>query len=429
MQVRTALLLLAILARAESDLPREILNLSRIRAKMRESVDLAPHYTCLETVARSHRPLGKTDFRPVDTLRLEVTRIGHQEFYSWPNARRFEENSGEIVGAGTISTGEYSSHAFDVFANSATQIQFVGEESYRGHVALRYDFRLASFASRWTLTYAGRSGVVASYGSFWADRNTLDVIRLDDYADQIPAALPITSTTSQIDYATVRIGETAVHLPQSAQLRVGVPDGEDRNVIEFSQCRPYATESVIRFDDAGPTIESASRTAPQDITLAPNLTLALQLSQSIDSKTSLEGDTILARVAADVREHRQVIISKGALVRGRVRRLERYSDPVPNFIVGLEFVEIEEGEKHWIFRARLDRVDPIAGLSWMLSTKHGETSLSVETGDPRFPKVQRVVGERFDIADLPGVGTFFVQGEQFRLPQGLNMLWRTVPEK
>ena len=363
----------------------------------------------------------------MDTLRLEVTRIGHDEFFSWPNARRFEENTGAIVGAGTISTGEYSSHAASVFVNPATQTQFAGEESYRGHVAMKYDFRLASFASGWTLTYAAKSTVVASYGSFWADRDTLDVIGLEAHADQIPAGFPVTSTTSQIEYATVRIGETAVHLPQSAQLLVGVPDGEDRNLVEFSQCRPYTTESVIRFDDASPT--RGTQVAPQEAALAPNLAIALQLSLPIDSKTSLEGDMIRARVAADVRAQHQVIISKGALVRGRIRRLERYSDPVPHFIVGLEFVEIEDGSKLWIFRARLDRVDPIPGLSWMLSTKHSENLMLFGNGGPLDALSQRLTGESVYTIDLPGVGSFFMQGDQFRLPQGLNMLWRTVAEK
>ena len=55
MQVRTALLLVAVLDDAQSDLPREVLNLARIKAKMRESLDLAPHYTCTAATTNSAR--------------------------------------------------------------------------------------------------------------------------------------------------------------------------------------------------------------------------------------------------------------------------------------------------------------------------------------------------------------------------------------
>jgi hypothetical protein len=46
-------LLVAVLAHAQSELPREVLNLARIKAKMRESLDLAPHYTCTAATPNS----------------------------------------------------------------------------------------------------------------------------------------------------------------------------------------------------------------------------------------------------------------------------------------------------------------------------------------------------------------------------------------
>ena len=407
------------------EIPREILDLSRIKAKMRESLSRVPFYTCLETVERLHRAKGKREFRSVDKLRLEVTRIGDDEFYSWPEARRFEGNVDDVVHGGAISTGEYSGHAINAFANPATQIQFSGRETYKGHVSLKYDFQLASFASGWRLNVDGKSGIVAVNGSFWADAESLDLLRLDSHAEDIPPELPITAASSRIDYAIMRIGETAVVLPESAQLQLAEPDGEDRNQVEFSQCRPFTAQSRIYFGAAPPPTESAPARIEETV-LPPSVSLALELTQPIDSETSFEGDAIKARVSTDVKYRGKVLIAKGATVRGRLRRLERYSDPVEHFIVGLEFVEIESSAKRWIFRGLLDRIDPLPGLSWVLSTKRGEMRLTSGRGGPLDMPYQVIRGEKLYTADLPGVGTFFLEGTQFRLPVGLHMVWHTT---
>jgi hypothetical protein len=420
MTIRAIVLLVAVLAKAQTALPPEVLDLSRIKAKMRENLDRMPHYTCLETIERSHRAPAKTDFRLVDTLRIEVTRIGQAEFYSWPGARRFEDDASDIVRSGTISTGEYSGHAATIFSNPATQIHYSGEETLKGHRALKYDYRVASFASGWTLRYAEQSGMVAAYGSFWADAETLELLRIELHADGIPANLPFKAVLSQIDYAKVRIGDADVVLPQSARLLLSRRDGESRNQVEFSQCRPYATKSAIRFD-AEPEMESAQPPGIDELFLAPNISLSMELTQAIDSQSAAEGDVITARLSADAKLKNQVMVPKGALVRGRIRRLERYADPVPHFIVGLEFVEIDSGSKRWIFQCHLDQIDPVPGLSWVLSTKTAHT-FEGGRGQATFYTFQ---GETLYTAEVPGAGTFFLQGTRFRLPEGLHMLWRT----
>jgi hypothetical protein len=414
-------LLAGALAFAQAELPKEVLDLARIKAKVHENLSRLPRYTCLESVERANRPPGKPDFHVVDTLHLEVTRIGEDEFYSWPGGRQFEGSALALVGSGTISTGEFFGHAANVFDNPATQIHFAGKERYRDRAALRYDYMTASFASGWTLNFAGHKGVASSYGSFWADADSLELLRLDSFAGDIPAGLPFLAVTSRIDYTRVQIGDARVILPQSAEMSVTRPDGEDRNRLAFGHWRPYVTESTLVVDERAPAAE-AVKASVQEFTLPANLAIALRLEQPIDSSSAGEGDPITARLAADLKVKSAVVVPKGALVRGRIRRLERYSEPVPHFIVGLEFAEIEFDGKRWLFQARLEQVDPIPGLSWVLSNKHAESF----GGKPGEATMQIFKGETLATADVPGVGTFFMQGTRFRLPGGFHMLWRTT---
>jgi hypothetical protein len=53
------------------------------------------------------------------------------------------------------------------------------------------------------------------------------------------------------------------------------------------------------------------------------------------------GDRITASIEAPVSNHGAVLIPKGALLLGRIRRLERQSDLRPHYLVGLEFTDIE----------------------------------------------------------------------------------------
>ncbi|HTS77801.1 MAG TPA: hypothetical protein VMG40_16435 [Bryobacteraceae bacterium] len=422
-------LLLPVLAQVPSDLPREVMVLAQIRARVRADLEKLPRYTCIETIERSRREGKQPDFRLVDTLRVEVTRIGQEESYSWPGASRFSDSMRDIVDSGTISTGEFSGQAGNVFGNSASQIRYMGEEPLKGRPALKYNYSIAAFASRWKLTYAGQSAMVAESGSFWADPDTLDLVRLVSDAQQIPPELPITSARSQVDYAKMRVGDSGLILPQSALVLTSDHSGENRNEVEFSQCRPYLTESSIRFDDTPPA-EVPKPAAMQDSQLPPGISISMELTQAI-SESAVEGDPVIARVSADARLKNQVVIPKGALLRGRIRRMERYSKPVPHFIIGLEFVAIEAPPRRWTFHGSLERIDPVPGLSWFLSIGHARESRP-QLLDPHNGLMEwtwsSYKAETVYSADAPGTGTFFMQGTRFRLPAGLHMTWRTLAD-
>jgi len=89
----------------------------------------------------------------------------------------------------------------------------------------------------------------------------------------------------------VRIGPREVLLPQDADLRTTGADGEEhRNVIAFTHCRGFSTESTVHFDDAAPAAESVV-SVPKPVgaegTLPQGLRISVALRTPLNDETSV----------------------------------------------------------------------------------------------------------------------------------------------
>jgi hypothetical protein len=417
------LIFLSCLAVAQTELPAGVLILSRIRQKMSQNLSRLPDYICVETIVRAQRAAESSPFRPVDTVRVEVLHVDDRELYSWPGEKKYQDSLGLLIAGGTTSSGEFALHARSIFLGDS-QSTYFGEEMVRGRRALRYDYRIGLLSSGMTLGYAGFHGRVATRGSFWVDPETFDLLRFDVHAEQIPPDLPYSGAISTVDYGRVRIGDSETLLPQSAEVVLNNNSGAaSRNHLQFSQCRGYGARSEIRYDAELSATPAPKLDQPVEIDLPADLRLGMQLEQELNSNGAAEGDLITARIETAVKKKNVVLIPAGALVRGRIRRLETYHQPRPHFIVGLEFLEISFDGKRAAFTGRLDWIQPLPGISWLLHTSKSK-SFSDAVGE-----IDTTHNETIRTADLPGVGTFFVEGAQFKLPAGLHMLWRTVELK
>jgi hypothetical protein len=217
-------------------------------------------------------------------------------------------------------------------------------------------------------------------------------------ADDIPPQLRVFDTTTRIHYARTRIGVSDVLLPQSAEMTFRpISDAESRNRIEFTHCKQYTAESVISFDTGEGLPVSGPSGRVEQIELPAGLTLAIGLETAIDLDTASVGDLLSARVQVDVKHKGRVIVPKGALVSGRLRRLERYTDPEPYFVVGLEFSEVAFSGHRARFFAAMEKIGATAGVGRI---------------------------EKIPTPNLLGVGTLSVGGGL--LPAGLRLSWKTL---
>jgi len=436
-------LLFCLAARAQkpsSELPKDLLDLVQIKQKMRQNLTHLPDFTCVETMQRSRKSGNAAQFSLVDSLKLEVLYSGNKELHAWPGSRRFEEQDSRFGDSGMFSDGEFASHAQGVFISNRAQIHFAGAEVWRGRDTLKYTFRIPAMMSGWTVNIGGASGVVGERGTFWADPATFEVLRLEISADEIPPTLPVQSVEVAMEYGRVRIGSADILAPQQAELLLTLTDrSQNRNVVEFSQCRQYHAESAISFDtDADATKDTSAATdtaAVQEIELPADLPLKLQLDTVLDSDTAAQGDPITAHLTAPAELKGKIYIPQGALVRGRIRRLERYPVEKPYLVVGIEFSEIEFGNKRAAFLGRLDQMDPLRGLipTRMPDAKFDSSSVfhsrimdgsSLATSSTPVSETVRIVN--LTGLELPGVGTFALEGRRVQLAAGFRMTWRTV---
>jgi hypothetical protein len=420
-----SLLFLAVFSVPAQDLPPEVLTLARIRDRVREAVERLPDCTCIETVARFRKPAGK-ELKPLDRAVLQILFSGGKELFASPGDTHWETSPFAFLASGMMSNGLFALHLKAIFVNNQSIIRYKGEESPTGRREARYDFHISRMASGYTVHRAGASGVVALRGSFWADPETYDLRRLEFHAEEIPPELLYASISNTIYYNRVRIGESDVLLPQTADVRTTGVDGEEsRNLIEFTHCQGFHAESTIAFGaarDAAPAAGPAT-TPPQPAavegTLPPELRIAVALSTPVDDRATV-GSLIQGKVVGSVTQKGKVLIPEGALVEGRIRRLERYSDAGDYFIVALEFTRLEAPGGNLRFYADLQDVDRREGAEMVFSS-----TARVESGAFQSAAWYNTHSQRIWTHEVPGVGTFFVRGSSFSLPPGFKTMWKT----
>lgn len=408
------------------ELPPGVLLLSRVKQHTKDELQRLANITCLETVEREHRPPGGK-LRPLDTVTLEVLYDGHKELYASPGDRKLSEGHPiQYAGSGLLGNGFFGLYLNDILVTGNVSYEYKGEEHIGGRTLARYDYRLPLMWSGQVIRLPEGSGEVGLHGSFWADPQTYDVIRLKIAAEDIPPSLPLIKAETAIEYARTNMGDRSVLLPQSAELEMAKFSGElDRNRIEFTHCRAFGAQTAIRFDapdaaDEEPrfgiaSIDDTLRPLPAGIeipvTLLTRITGGLPVGALID-----------AAVADDVREKRSILVARGSPVRGRIRRLERYGNPFPHFVVALEFTEVEFEGIRYRFLADLEGIGGAAGVTETLLTPN---KVFVEAPDAVGATLKRTVGEILTLPKLPGVASFFVKGAKLDLPPGFRTTWKT----
>lgn len=336
--------------------------LERIRLRAKANLSRLPDYVCLQTVERFRRPEPKAEFEPVDTLRLEVGLVGDRELFAWPDAARFSEKDvTELVQRGTIGNGAFALHARNVFLSGAPRFDFRGEETIGGRRAFRFDFDVPLERSTYRLRVPPYQALVAFHGTFWADAETLDLIRLRVEVDEAPPELGVIEATSEMNYRRMPIGGGEFLLPSSSRLEMVSAAGEtSRNLTTFRNCRQFVSESSISFQE--PPERPAVQPARTKLALPPRALLELELETEIDPAKAALGDPIRAVVVRPVKDGGRVLVPAGAIALGRLVRLEREEQPLEHYIIGLEFHTLEAGQTQAELRATMRKAGPSSGL-------------------------------------------------------------------
>jgi hypothetical protein len=244
-------LVLATIVSAQSELPKDVIQLSQIRREVAKSVATLDNYTCVETIDRATRKNARQNFQHMDTVNVEVAVVNNRELFSRPGAKGFEDpDVRKLPGSGLISTGGFAAAIKNVLLNNVSTIRFHGVEEILGRQTLRWDYAIPYNLSGWDVQMDGRTGRVSEAGSFWADAETLDLLRLEIAAQDIPPGLGAAAITERLDYSRVRVRSRDLLLPKSVETSVIKFSGaESRNRMRFSHCRAFEGEAELKFSE------------------------------------------------------------------------------------------------------------------------------------------------------------------------------------
>jgi hypothetical protein len=398
--MRSLAAMLAMLClRAQNPLPPELEALSKIRTRMVFNLQHQPNYTCVETIERSSRPKSTARFKIVDTLRLEVALVDGKEMFAWPGSKKFEDSDvTKMVTSGAIGNGNFATHARALFETRAATFHYQGVVDFDGKKAIRFDYKVPQMLSGYRIRTGYASAIVGYHGSFYVNPETFDMEHMEVLADEIPPDLMLVSTADRIDYAIARIGEGDFLLPAASDLSmVNLNGSENHNHVKFTACRQFSGESVITFGDAPESKPAAAPVPTREFDLPEGLEIQLALTQKIDLRKAAIGDPVAARVEHDVKRGGEVIVPKGATAAGRITRVEKHERYM---IVGVEFPEIEAPGIVARMKGSLEHTVGVLPVTHPYSMR-GRSPL------------------------VPGEGVFPVNDNQFALPKGCIMFWRT----
>jgi hypothetical protein len=255
---------------------------------------------------------------------------------------------------------------------------------------------------------------VAFHGAFWVDVESLDLMRLEVHAADIPDRLGLARASDAMDYARVDIGTSNFLLPKSSELNfLGLSGDESRNRTEFTGCRQYVGESSLRFEtEAAAPSKSTGGASQARITLAPRMPIELSLDTEIDPETAAIGDPLKAVLASPVKDGDVVIVPSGAPVAGRVVRIEKEALPFPHYIVAFEFHTLQTLTGLVEFTASMEKVHQTSGL--------------IQQTRSMNPVFNARRERRFDILvreHQRGQGVVHWDAKRRKIPAGLRMRW------
>jgi hypothetical protein len=339
--------------------------ISRLRARVAERTARIPNYTCLETIDRRWYATANPASGVADRLRIEVAAIEGKEQFAWPGGSRFDSQElQEVLGHGLTKSGDFSGFLSAIFGSNSASYALAAEQAPSSRRGIRYDYRVPQTNSTYLLKMKEGGAVVGFHGSFWVDPGTLDLVRIEIEADDIPPALKTASVKLAIDYGLVAVGAGSFLLPQTTGLQVVHGSGlESRTTTRFAECRQFIGESSISFEER--PVEQAVKENDPGAALPAGTILEVALTTPIDKKTAATGDMVEAELRKEVKTKGGIVVPKGAVVEGRIVLLERR--PSSDSLM-LRFTNLRFGAGQVRLRASVVRCAPMyratLGMLW-----------------------------------------------------------------
>lgn len=237
--------------------------LQRIRTRVEHNLSRLTNYTCHEVIDRLIRPPNMASLIQHDRVEVEVAFVGNRELFARPGQSDFaEESLSKLIPTGTVGTGNFGSHTHSIFVGDAASFEYAGTSTKDKHRAYRFGFEVSQAKSQFLVKHNGAQAIVAYHGSFWADADTYDLVRLEIKVDHIPPNVGVRFISVKMQYTTMPFNGSEFLLPQRSELEASDSDGVySLDGVTLEHCREYRGDSVVTYLP-GADSSSADRQSP-----------------------------------------------------------------------------------------------------------------------------------------------------------------------
>ena len=404
--------------------------LMRLRDQVLRHGRRIPNHTCVETMVRDRfeAPAGRIGkscdaimarrrqagfshllrLETTDRLRLDVGMAAGSEIYSWAGAATFEPaDLDEWLPQGTIGTGSLAPLLLSVFDTHTPRFVFEGEVDENGRALLEYSYKIPQETSQYRVKAHGDWYVTGYTGTLTVDPRTAELVRFTVRTEELNPLTDLCEVDSTIEYGTRQLEGFGYLLPAAVRQRfisTGGWDTENRAV--FDSCREFRGESTVEFG-AAPRGERSPEGAPAVLRLPAGLPMTIEITAPIDSESAAAGDRIRGRLAGQLRDGGSALLPEGAIVEGRLMRVEM-AHPKPETTIALRWETVEAGGAQVPITLRPDhRVGTLKKIATTAARMKGIEIELPPPGETRY-------------------GVYHFPGERAVVPAGFQTEWITI---
>ncbi len=210
-----------------------------------------PNFLVKQNTTRYYSNTFPARWRVLDVVTADVVSVGGKEDYrnimvdGKPSTRPIEKT-------GSWSTGEFQT-TLDSLLSPYTAASFhkTGDDTLAGHATYTYSFTVLQENSDWDIHAPNGSKATPAYsGTVWIDKETHNVMRIEEQTGPLPADFPFDKAETVVEYSFVRLDSNTYPLPVHSEILTCQRGTSSctKNEINFQNYRKFTSDSTITFE-------------------------------------------------------------------------------------------------------------------------------------------------------------------------------------
>jgi hypothetical protein len=213
-------------------------------------IDNLPSFIVQQNTTRYFSTTFPAQWRALDVVTADVVSVDGKEDYRNITINGKPSNR-PVEKSGAWSTGEFVTILEDILS-PYTQAVFrkSGDENLGGRSTYTYTFRVQQENSNWDIIAPDGGKATPAYtGTVWIDKDTFNVLRIEEETASLPAGFPFDKAETVVEYSFVRIDTKNYALPVHSEVLTCQRGSSTctKNEINFQNYKKFTADSSITF--------------------------------------------------------------------------------------------------------------------------------------------------------------------------------------